>query len=63
LKELTKIRQFCPSCSKRTQEKNNNAISEWNLINLPNPETKEVDDFFQKDFNVWKFLYDGAKLV
>jgi hypothetical protein len=43
--------------------KNNNAISEWNLINLPNPETKEVDDFFQKDFNVWKFLYDGAKLV
>lgn len=43
--------------------KSNNAISEWNLINLPNAEVHEVNDFFQKDFNVWKFFYEGAKLL
>jgi hypothetical protein len=26
--------------------RSNNAISEFNLINLPNPETKEVNEFF-----------------
>jgi len=36
----------------------NNAISEWNLINLPNPGIPFVDEFFQNDFSVWKFLYN-----
>lgn len=38
----------------------NPAISEWNLINMPNPKDNTISNtstFFQNDFNVWKFLY------
>lgn len=41
----------------------NVALSEWNLINLPNPKDRKVNDFFGKPLNVWKFLYDNSKLA
>jgi carbonic anhydrase len=34
----------------------NAAIDEWNILNVPNPKNPRVNEFFQKDFNVWNFL-------
>ena len=42
--------------------KSNAAISEWNMVNLPNPSVPIVEEFFQQDFNVWKFLYGESDL-
>lgn len=40
----------------------NAAINEWNVINMPNQKDKIVSNFFQNDFNVWKFLYPASKV-
>jgi len=36
----------------------NKAIGNWNVINMPNPETRKVSSFFQDDFNVLSFIYE-----
>ena len=43
--------------------KSNAAISEWNLINLPNSKQQKVTEFFAQDLNVWKFLYGADKIA
>jgi hypothetical protein len=31
-------------------------INNWNLLNLPNPEVRNVDDFFGKPLNINHFI-------
>lgn len=36
---------------------NSQEIMNWNLLNLPNPGIPQVDDFFNGNINIWKFIY------
>jgi carbonic anhydrase len=40
----------------------NEAVNEWNIINLPNPKVPEVNEFFSDNFHVLKFIYNEQEL-